>query len=105
MVRSDDPGLQVERTTLAWIRTSMAFAVVSLLLIRTGRPETILVAVVLALTGVATAIGLSLVQRNRHRGRVSDFNAAAPVHGVRAVAAGTALTLLLTAAALGCVWL
>ncbi|GAB6902896.1 DUF202 domain-containing protein [Kineosporia succinea] len=105
MVRSDDPGLQVERTTLAWIRTSMAFAVVSLLLIRTGRPETIVVAMVLTLTGLAASIGLSLVQRARHRGRVTDFNHSDPVHGFRAVGVATGLTLLLVLAALWCVWL
>lgn len=104
MARSDDPGLQVERTTLAWIRTSLAFAVVSLLMIRAGRPGTIVVALLLALAGVITAAGLGLVQRARHRGRVTDFNRADPVHGPRAVLAGTVLTVALALAALWCVW-
>lgn len=105
MARSDDPGLQVERTTLAWIRTSLAYAVVSLLLIRAGRPETIVVALVLALSGVVTAAALGLVQRARHRERVTDFNESGPMLGPRAVLVGTALTGLLALAALGCVWL
>ncbi|GAB3268434.1 DUF202 domain-containing protein [Kineosporia babensis] len=104
MARSDDPGLQVERTTLAWIRTALAFAVVSLLLIRTGRPETIVVAILLAMAGVITAAGLGLVQRARHRGRVTDFNQADPVHGPRAVLVGTLLTIVLALGALYCVW-
>ncbi|MBT0771899.1 DUF202 domain-containing protein [Kineosporia sp. J2-2] len=104
MARSDDPGLQVERTTLAWIRTAMSFAVVSLLLIRASRPETVVVAVVLALAGLAASLGLGLVQRARHRGRVTDFNHSDPVHGPRAVAVGTGLTVLLAFAALWCVW-
>ncbi|GAA3612475.1 hypothetical protein GCM10022223_30720 [Kineosporia mesophila] len=104
MARSFDPGLQVERTTLAWIRTSMAFAVVSLLMIRTSRPETVVVAVVLALAGLVASAGLGLVQRSRHRDRVTDFNEAVPVPGFRAVTAGTVLTLLLAGAALWCVW-
>lgn len=103
-MRSDDPGLQVERTTLAWIRTAMSFAVVSLLLIRTGRPETVVVAVLLSLAGLGTSIGLGLVQRARHRGRVTDFNSSDPVHGFRAVAVGTVLTVVLSLAALWCVW-
>ncbi len=104
MARSDDPGLQVERTTLAWIRTSLAFAVVSLLLIRAGRPETIVAAILLALAGVIVAAGLGLVQRARHRGRVADFNQADPVHGPRAVLVGTLLTVVLAIAAFYCVW-
>ena len=104
MARSDDPGLQVERTTLAWVRTALAFAVVSLLMIRAGRPETIVVAIVLALAGVIAAAGLGLVQRARHRERVTDFNQADPVHGPRAVLVGTLLTVVLAVAAFYCVW-
>nr|WP_269810730.1 DUF202 domain-containing protein [Kineosporia rhizophila] len=96
--------MQVERTTLAWIRTALAFAVVSLLMIRAGRPDTIVVAIVLALTGVVTAAALGLAQRARHRERVADFNQADPVHHPRAVLTGTLLTVLLALAALYCVW-
>lgn len=104
-MRSDDPGLQVERTTLAWVRTSLSFAVVSLLLIRTGRPETVVVAIVLALAGVIAAAALGLAQRARHRERVSDFNQADSVYGPRLVLAASVLTVVLALAALWCVWL
>ena len=100
-----DPGLQVERTTLAWVRTSLSFAVVSLLLIRTGRPETIVFAILFALAGVVAGAGLGLAQRARHRERVTDFNQADPVYGPRLVLAATVLTVVLVPAALWCVWL
>lgn len=104
MVRSDDPGLQVERTTLAWTRTTLSFAVASLLLIRAGRPETLVVAVLLALIGLMSSVALGLLQRRRHRDRVHDFNRSIPVHGPRQVLVGAVLTVILALAALWCVW-
>jgi len=94
----------VERTTLAWIRTALSFAVASLLLIRTGRPETLVVAIALAVFGLVSSAALGLAQRARHRERVSDFNQAAPVHGPRQVLVASMLTVVLAAAALWCVW-
>jgi uncharacterized membrane protein YidH (DUF202 family) len=102
---SQDAGLQVERTTLAWVRTSLSFAVVSLLLIRTGRPETVVAAIGLALAGVIAAVVLGLVQRSRHHERVSDFNQADSVYGPRLVLAASVLTIVLALAAIWCVWL
>lgn len=60
-----DAGLQPERTTLAWVRTAMAFAVVSLLVGRLSSAY-FLVPVVASSSGLGVAWLLLAVQPRRH---------------------------------------
>ncbi|SFT33658.1 Uncharacterized membrane protein YidH, DUF202 family [Actinopolyspora lacussalsi subsp. righensis] len=62
-----DPGLQIERTTLAWLRTGLSFAVGSLVLTRFIAQTRPLVALgcVLALLPVAVLVGVLAVRRYR----------------------------------------
>lgn len=60
-----DPGLQPERTTLAWVRTGLALAVVSLLLTRlTGVGSA---ALAIGLGGMVVGAALVVGQSGRHR--------------------------------------
>jgi len=62
-----DPGLQQERTRLAWRRSMLAFAVVGLAVVRAAYVESVHVAVVLALIGLGIAMWLSLTTLRRGR--------------------------------------
>ncbi len=64
-----DPGLQPERTTLAWFRTSLASSVVSLLLLR-GLDRADLELAVLAVASWVLAAGAYLAATLTHRRRV-----------------------------------
>jgi uncharacterized membrane protein YidH (DUF202 family) len=94
-----DAGLQPERTTLSWIRTSLSFAVVSLLTARLAT-EAGVVAVVVALSGIVAAAGLVALQARSHRARDrgartgSTRPAAGAVLGATALTAAFALTAL-----------
>ena len=71
VVPAGDPGLQPERTSLAWSRTALALAVNALLSMRAGfvagEPWLVVVgAVLFATSGAAVAIGT--VRRRQLRG-------------------------------------
>jgi uncharacterized membrane protein YidH (DUF202 family) len=67
------PGVALERTTMAWLRTILALTVVALLFLRFQ--EDGLPVVVLSLAGVAAAWGLGLVQWLRHPARMRTYDA------------------------------
>jgi uncharacterized membrane protein YidH (DUF202 family) len=94
-----DPGLQHERTTLAWTRTALAFVVVSLLEARLAQSVGLL-AVALALAGMVLAAGLVAQQASRHRRRHNLLKAGSPVSAPLAVLGATMLTVVLAAASI-----
>jgi len=67
-----DPGLQPERTTLAWTRTTVSFAVSSAILLR-WLPHYGVLVVTLILLLVAMALGIYVSQAARHRAAVQGL--------------------------------
>ncbi|KAA9394307.1 DUF202 domain-containing protein [Kocuria coralli] len=70
--RAADPGLQPERTTLAWNRTLVSFVVVAAFFLRWG-PEHGAVVVVLFGAALAVALGIWLTQRPRYAQRTETI--------------------------------
>ena len=86
-----DPGLQAERTALAWNRTALAVLVNALLVLRSGWSSrtaslTVLGIALMAAAGAAIAYG---AWRRRHL--TSDHPSIAPRAAAVAIAAGVAL--------------
>lgn len=79
-----DPGLQPERTTLAWTRTLVSYAVCSAILLR-WLPHYGAFVVVLIFLMLATALGIHLSQSARHRASVQGISAGRVRAQVRAV--------------------
>lgn len=96
-----DPGLQPERTALSWERTTFAFFIVALLLLRWSAVYGWPVFVFVALLTVVTAV-LSLRQRRRYRQLSHAISAEKAQSNVGAVVALTAVLLICGATA---VWL
>lgn len=93
-----DPGLQPERTLLAWRRTCLALAVASAVIVRFAGEAIGVAAAVLGIVGVATAaagyLRASMRYRRTHEGLTNSGEL--PIDGL---ALGfLALTLLLVAA-------
>lgn len=92
-----DPGLQPERTTLAWTRTTVSFAVSSAILLR-WLPHYGVLVVTLILLLVAMALGIYLSQTARHRSAVAGLMAGRARAQVGAVLVMTAGMLIFGAA-------
>ncbi len=94
-----DPGLQPERTTLAWVRTGLAISVVSLLLTRltSGSGASALAA---TFGGLVLAAGVVSVQAGRHRRYETRLHSGTLRPAWRAAAALTAATVAMGAVAL-----
>lgn len=102
-----DPGLQPERTALAWRRTLLALAVGALVSVRVLPGVLGPWTVATGLAGVGAAAGLWFASSRRSRAAVGAFRVGAPLPGgllLAAVAlltaAGAALGLLYLVAAL-----
>ncbi|WP_404429496.1 DUF202 domain-containing protein [Microbacterium lacus] len=61
-----DPGLQPERTLLAWRRTCLALAVASAVIVRFGSESIGAFAAVLGIVGIATAASAYIVSARRY---------------------------------------
>jgi len=89
-----DPGLQPERTALAWTRTMIALCAVALLVLRLtdrlGPAATAIVAVV-AVAGLAFTAG----GRRRYRSAIAAIDAEAGAPSTRSVVAAAATTCLI----------
>lgn len=94
-----DPGLQPERTTLAWVRTALGFVAVSLLTARLAR-ETGPVAVLVALAGTLVSVLLVWLQAHRHPRRERAVRKGEPVPAPVASLAATVLTVALATTSL-----
>lgn len=96
-----DPGLQPERTSLAWSRTIIAYAAVALLTVRIIDRLGPIALVALAVTGV-TCLTIVLGQPLRYRAAVRSIGAesgSAAVRSVIATASATATVGVLAALA------
>ena len=94
-------GLQVERTLLAWTRTSLAMAAASLLLVRVGLSRHSLVIAVAAAASLVAWLVLAVISRRRYR-KVNDDLADGSPHSLMLPGwlAATAIVLLAAAALL-----
>lgn len=100
-MRHDDPGLQPERTGLAWLRTASVLGVVVLGFMRFA-PGPGPVVVTIGLVCLAPVLVLLVGGRARHRARVRSFVAGRAPNDwwTNLVLAATVVTLALSAAAL-----
>lgn len=93
------PGLQPERTSLAWQRTGLAGATAAMVMLRLavgeGSPVAAILAGAMLLIALASLVQGSLGHGPRRRG----FDAAEPVRGLPAVARATTVGIVLLAGA------
>ncbi|MHA6805519.1 DUF202 domain-containing protein [Salinifilum ghardaiensis] len=95
-----DPGLQTERTALAWLRTTLAFTVGVLVLLRLLAWHSVLAAAVCAVVLVPLVAGSTWLTWRRNLQEERRLHAARPLPGAGLHAAVTAAVVLTGAAAL-----
>ncbi|MEV0085200.1 DUF202 domain-containing protein [Saccharopolyspora sp. NPDC050642] len=97
MARPDgpwDPGLQVERTTLAWLRTALAFVVGMLVLLRLLAHESVIAAAVCAALTLPLGLAISWLVWHRHLRGERRLHAETPLPGGALPAAVAVLAVL-----------
>lgn len=98
-----DPGLQAERTVLAWSRTAFAFLVNAMLWLRAGLADHDSALLLLGAALMALAAGFHVCGKRRGRALTTGARpAAADPALMRALALGAALACLLAAVASAC---
>ncbi|MCA1188472.1 DUF202 domain-containing protein [Saccharopolyspora sp. 7B] len=97
-----DPGLQVERTTLAWLRTGLTFVVGLMVLLRLLAHRSAVAAAVCAAVALPLAAVIAVASWRRHRQAERNLRAEEPLPDGVLQAAFTALALL--AGAIGAVY-
>ena len=96
-----DPGLQVERTSLSWMRTALALAVAGAVLMRITLVHIGLPAVSLGLAGIALALVAAGVASSRYRRAVSALHETGELStDGRVLALSSASTVLIGLAAI-----
>ncbi|KWW97882.1 hypothetical protein TH66_20985 [Carbonactinospora thermoautotrophica] len=91
-----DPGVQNERTALAWARTALGLTVCALLAARLARTHEPRATLAVAFLGTATAGAVLYAASRRYRARAADLRAGRPI-----VAPAAVLGLTATVHALG----
>lgn len=89
-----DPGLQIERTTLAWLRTVLAFTASLLVLLRLIAHHSATAAVVCTLVTLPASGIVGWMIWRRHRFSDHRLRESAPLPGGALPAAATALAML-----------
>ena len=95
-----DPGLQNERTGLAWQRTMLAGLVCSLLVARLLVEVSLLLAAITGLTAVLTTAGLGWMALSRFRRHADALHAQRPIGDGRPHALISVVVALTAAGAL-----
>lgn len=105
MTKTRDPGLQPERTALAWNRTALAIAVNAALLLRSGvvRGNAFITVAALAMGLLAAGVTIYSTYRRRHfsdraEGRTERLAAGSPAPhaAISLVVVGAAIVALLS---------
>ncbi|MGW1677684.1 DUF202 domain-containing protein [Saccharopolyspora sp. NPDC002376] len=86
-----DPGLQIERTTLAWLRTTLAFIVGTLVLLRLLAHENVLTALIFTVLTLPLGLAITWLVWRRHLTSEQRLHARIPLPGGALPAAMTAL--------------
>ncbi|TDC96329.1 DUF202 domain-containing protein [Saccharopolyspora aridisoli] len=89
-----DPGLQIERTTLAWLRTALAFTVSLLVLLRLISHHSAMAAVGCALATLPVSGVVAWLVWRRHQRSDRRLRAEAPLPGGALPAATAVLAML-----------
>jgi uncharacterized membrane protein YidH (DUF202 family) len=91
-----DPGLQSERTRLAWDRTALSFATVGALLAHAGHQRTSWPALGLGIALICCGVGLYVLGRRRYRLLVAALRDGRPAPCPKTLAAVGALATVAT---------
>lgn len=75
-----DPGLQLERTALAWRRTALALMIGPVAAARLLAPERGVWAALAAAGGLVVAVGVAVLASRRHRTQARVMSGAASPH-------------------------